>query len=446
MSGIAKAWLELGNPVSGSDLVSSPLTDRLSELGALIHIGKHDPAYVTDDLEAVVVSSAIRKDNPELAAAEAKGIPVIHRGSCLAKLMAHKKGIAVAGAHGKTTTSAMIALLLERGGRMPAFFIGAYIGNLQTNGKWGAGEYLVAEADESDGSFLELAPEIALVTNVEDDHLDYYGSRDKIDEAFVRFINKVPETGKAILCLDDPGISRLRTAICHDRIITYGIAPEADLRARGIQFSGGKACAEILWRGEPVGRLNLQVLGGHNLQNALGAMAAAAECGLSFSEMIRVLEEYSGAQRRLEFIGEAEEVKIYDDYGHHPTEIRTTLEAIGQIGARRIIVLFQPHRFTRTRLLTEGFGRAFAGADELILLPVYSAGEDPIAGVDAGLIAAEVTKNRGKAPKMAADFEEACNLAEAMLTRGDLVLTLGAGNIRKAGEMLLHQLQDASRK
>ena len=440
MSGIAKACLEMGRTVSGSDLAASALTDRLTELGADIHIGSHDPALVDGGLEAVVVSSAIRRDNPELLAALSQGVPVIHRGACLARFMDQKKGVAIAGAHGKTTTSAMIALLLEKSGKEPSFFIGAYVGNLDTNAKWGRGEYLVAEADESDGSFLEMFPEIALVTNIENDHLDYYGTVDKIDEAFLAFVNKVPQMGKAVLCLDDPGIRRILPRICHNRIITYGAAEEADLRGVNLRYEDGKMAAEVLWKGKPAGDLVLQVYGNHNLLNALGAMAAGLECGLDFAGMEKILYGFRGAHRRLEYIGEAKGIRIYDDYGHHPTEIKATITAAGYIGARRIIVLFQPHRYTRTRLLADEFGQAFGSADELVLLPIYSAGEDPISGVDAGLIADKVEENRGDRPAVAEDFEEACVMALKLLAPGDLILTLGAGDVRKLGEMLLGRI------
>jgi len=442
MSGIAKACLEMGKTISGSDLAASALTDRLSELGADIHIGDHDPALIKDGLDAVVVSSAIRRDNVERLAAIAKGIPVIHRGSCLARFMDQKKGVAVAGAHGKTTTSAMIAYLLEKSGCGPSFFVGAYVGNLDTNAKWGRGEYLVAEADESDGSFLELSPEIALVTNVENDHLDYYGTVDKIDEAFISFINNVPESGRSILCLDDPGIRRLLPRINHDRIVTYGMGAGADLRGGDLHYGEGITRANVFWRDKPVGSLALQVYGNHNLLNALGAIAAGMECGLGFAGMEEILYGFRGAHRRLEYIGEKNGIRVYDDYAHHPTEIKVTLEAAGFIGARRMLVLFQPHRYTRTRLLADDFGRAFGNADELILLPIYSAGEDPITGVDTGLIADKVIDNGGIKPTLTGGFEEACDVVLGMLKPGDLILTLGAGNVRKLGEMLLDRITE----
>ncbi|MEL7622185.1 MAG: UDP-N-acetylmuramate--L-alanine ligase [Clostridiales bacterium] len=442
MSGIAKARLEMGKPVSGSDMAASVLTDRLLMLGAEIHIGGHHQSLISDDLEAVVVSSAIRQENPELQAALAKGIPVIHRGSCLARLMDHKKGIAVAGAHGKTTTSAMIALLLEKSGLDPAFFVGAYVGNLDTNAKWGQGEYMVAEADESDGSFLELTPVIALVTNVEDDHLDHYGSQEKINEAFVTFINKVPSGGKAILCADDPGIRQLLPLINHNRIVTYGVAEGAALRGANLRCQEGEMMAEVYWQERLLGTLRLQVYGDHNLLNALGALAAGLQCGLEFEAMAEILHSFRGAHRRLEYMGEEKGVKVYDDYAHHPTEIKATLAAAAMIGAKRMLVLFQPHRYSRTRLLAKEFGGAFGQADQLILLPIYSAGENPIAGVDSGLIAAAVETNTGRRPAVAADFDQAAGLLQEILEPGDLVLTLGAGNVRKLGEMVLNHLAD----
>ena len=443
MSGIAKACLEMGMMVSGSDLASSALTDRLAGLGATIHIGGHDPALIGRDLDAVVVSSAIRKDNPELLAAEEKGVPVLHRSSCLARLMKRKKGIAVAGAHGKTTTSAMVAWLLQKSGMAPSFFIGAYVGNLDTNAEWGGGEYLVAEADESDGSFLGLSPEIALVTNVDNDHLDHYGSMDNIDDAFVAFIDHVPETGKSILCLDDPGLRRLMPRIAHDRIVTYGASAGADLRGVNLRYEAGEMAADVYWRENYAGTLRLQVYGKHNLLNALGAMAAGVECGLDFAGMAEILYDFRGAHRRLEYMGEAGGVKFYDDYAHHPTEIMATIAAAGFIGAKRILVFFQPHRYTRTQLLADEFGGAFDGADELILLPVYSAGEDPIPGVGSGLIADMVAGRRSKKPDVATDFDQAVDLAIGLTAPGDLVLTLGAGNIRRFGEMLMARLSGA---
>jgi len=358
-------------------------------------------------------------------------------------MMSLKKGIAVAGAHGKTTTSAMIAELLEKSGREPSFFIGAYVGNLDTNAKWGDGEYLVAESDESDGSFLELAPAIALVTNVDDDHLDYYGSAEKLDDAFVTFINRIPETGKAILCIDDPGIQRLMPRINHDRIVTYGTTAGACLRGANLRYEAGKMTAEIYWKEAPAGDLTLQVYGGHNLLNALGALATGMECGLLFPGMAEIMYGFRGAHRRMEYVGESRGIVVYDDYAHHPTEIRVTLEAAGFIGAQRIVVFFQPHRYTRTRQLAEEFGKAFGAADELILLPVYSAGEDPIPGVDSGLIAEKVIKHGGVKPEVATDFAHAADLALRLLRPGDLVLTLGAGSVTGLGAMLLAKLAQA---
>ena len=450
MSGIAKAWMELGNPVTGSDLVSSELTDRLSALGANVRIGEHDPSYITDDLEAVVVSSAIKKDNPELMEAARKGIPVIQRGICLARLMEYKKGIAIAGAHGKTTTSAMAAWLLHRCGSRPAFFVGAFIEDLAANGKWDSGEYLVAESDESDGSFLELAPHIAIVTNVEDDHLDYYGSVEKISEAFLEFINKVPDNGKVILCLDDPGVRGILPRVrgyqdSHDpgapgRVVTYGTDRAAILRCDEPVYDGEYTRSRLYMREAPIGELVLRLHGRHNILNALGAIAAGMECGLPMEGMLEAMSEFRGADRRLELIGRAGGVDIYDDYAHHPTEIIATLSAVADLKPRRCIVAFQPHRYSRTRLLAEKFGPAFNGVDELILLPIFGAGEEPEEGVDSSLIGGYISKNRRLPHYAAAGIEDAAAIALEILRPGDLFITLGAGNIYALAEVVLKRL------
>ena len=446
MSGIARVWLELGHPVSGSDLNASALTDGLISLGARVYIGKHDAAYISDDLDAVVVSSAVPDDNPELIAAREKGIPIMHRASCLARLMQYKKAIAVSGTHGKSTTSAMIAWLLDQGGLAPAFFIGAYVNNLEGNGRWGQGDYMVVEADESDGSFLELAPDIVLVTNVEDDHLDYYGSQEKLDEAFVTYINKVPASGTAILCADDTGLRRLMASVEHKRILTYGFSEDADMRGVNLQQDEHGVSADVLWHGEQIGSLTLQVYGKHNLLNALGALVAGVQCGLGFDNMASTMREFRGTQRRMEFMGEAAGVVLYDDYAHHPSEIEAVLKAVRQIGKARTVVVFQPHRYSRTQLLYTRFGPAFEEADILVLLPIYAAFEDPVPGVDVTLIAEEVAKHHQPYPIMAADFEETCDILCDLLSPGDLVLTMGAGNVRDISEMLRKRLESKDKQ
>lgn len=441
MSGIAKICLEMGKRVSGSDLAESDLTKGLEALGAEIHIG-HDAAYVTPELETVVVSTAIHRENPELCRARELGIPVMHRGAALARLMDKKRGIAVAGAHGKTTTSAMIALLLEKGGYDPAFLVGAYVEDLGTNGKWGKGEYMAAEADESDGSFLLLNPLVALVTNVEDDHLDYYGSQDRINEAFIEFVNHVPAQGAAIVCIDDPGIRGLLPCFRSRRLLTYGTSPEAWLRGENLRCQGDRMQAEVYLEDRLLGTLKLSVYGNHNLLNALGAIAAALVWGMDFETAASILEGFHGAHRRLERVGEAKGVRVFDDYAHHPTELKATLKAAAMIEARRRIIVFQPHRYTRTKLLAKEFGDAFQGADQFYLLPIYSAGEKPIPGVTSRLIAEAVEAAGGFQPKLAADFAEALTLLQREVEAGDLVLTLGAGDVWRLGPQLLEALKE----
>lgn len=440
MSGIAKICLEMGENVSGSDMAASVLTQQLEDLGAAIHLG-HDGALISDEVSAVVVSTAIHPDNPELQEAIRREIPIIRRGEYLARLMDHKDGIAVAGAHGKTTTSAMIALLLKNGGLDSAFLVGAYVDNLKTNAQWGQGRFMVAEADESDGSFLKLNPWITLVTNVEDDHLDYYGTRENINAAFIKFIEHTPSRGCAILCLDDPTLASLLPDIEAGRILTYGFRPDAWLRGENVRCEDGRMLAEVFRGGQRLGTLSLKVPGKHNVLNALGAVAAGLECGMDFQTISDILAGFSGAHRRFEWIGEVRDIKIFDDYAHHPTELKATLEAARLLKPKRIFAVFQPHRYTRTQLLADEFGGAFAEADRLVLLPVYAAGENPIPGVSSDLIASAVMAQTGAVPMQPADFDETVQTLCAALMPGDLLLTLGAGSVGKLGPMVLAALQ-----
>jgi UDP-N-acetylmuramate--alanine ligase len=440
MSGIAKMCLEMGEQVSGSDMQPSILTQQLADKGAQIHIG-HDAALVGEDVAAVVISTAIHQTNPEIQEAIRKGVPVIHRGRYLAKLMDHKKGIAVAGAHGKTTTTAMIAMLLEKGGLDPAFLVGAYVDCLETNAKWGKGEYMVAEADESDGSFLFLNPHITLVTNIEDDHLDYYGSQEKIDEAFISFVNHTPPEGVAILCMDDPKLVQLLPNMTSQRRLTYGTVDGVWLQGKNLRCEDRRMLAEIYCENELLGTLSLKVPGNHNLLNALGAIAVGLECGMDFSEMAKILFDFGGAYRRFQWVGIAKGVDIYDDYAHHPTEIKATLAAARLLQAKRVVVAFQPHRYSRTQLLADEFGPAFMDADQIVVLPIYAAGEQPIEGVSATLITQEIIKQTGKEPQLVAGMEEAAQLLSQTLQAGDMLLTLGAGNVGRLGALVLEALK-----
>lgn len=440
MSGIAKMYLEQGRAISGSDMNASLYTEMLQRQGAEIFIG-HDPAHLDDTITRVVVSTAIGKDNSERMEAEKRGIPIYHRGACLADLMDEKKGIAVAGAHGKTTTSAMLATILYQELGDVSYLVGAYVEGLGTNAKWGKNPYMVAEADESDGSFLLLNPWLTLVTNIEDDHLDYYGSREKIEAAFLHFIEKTAKDGAAIVCLDDPVLARLKDSFTAPRIFTYGTQEGAWLQARHIRYQGGKMEADLYCENQPRGVLVLSVPGEHNLRNALGAIVAAMNCGVSLENAARALTSFTGAKRRFEWVGEAGNVQIFDDYAHHPTELKATLKAAALMKPKRLIALFQPHRYSRTRLLSEQFGTAFEEADLICLLPIYSAGEAPLEGVDTELIAQSIRNRTGQRPIVFEDAQQALDFLQKELSAGDLILTLGAGNVGKMGNELLKGLK-----
>lgn len=445
MSGIAKMYLEQGRAISGSDMNASLYTDMLQRQGAEIYIG-HDPAHLDETITRVVVSTAIGAENCERLEAEKRGIPIYHRGACLADLMDEKKGIAVAGAHGKTTTSAMLATILEKEIGDVSYLVGAYVEGLGTNAKWGKSPFMVAEADESDGSFLLLNPWLTLVTNVEDDHLDYYGSREKIEAAFLNFIEKTAKDGAAIACLDDPVLARLQSSFAAPKILTYGLHEDAWLQARQVQYRQGMMVADIYSEGRHLGGLTLRVPGEHNLRNALGAIAAAMTCGVSFEGAAQALSCFTGAKRRFEWKGEAAGVQLYDDYAHHPTELKATLKGAALMQPKRLVALFQPHRYTRTQLLAEHFGTAFEEADLVCLLPIYSAGEPPLEGVDTGLIAQSIKNSTGQQPLVFSDAQQALAFFDKELIAGDLVITLGAGNVGQLGREILKGLMTRGEK
>ncbi|MEK7767323.1 MAG: UDP-N-acetylmuramate--L-alanine ligase, partial [bacterium] len=381
MSGIAEVLLTLGYDGSGADLKETDATSRLRGLGARIALG-HRGEQV-GDAQVVVTSTAVAVENPEVAEARARGIPVIPRAEMLAELARLKYTVAIAGTHGKTTTTAMTAWVLTRGGLDPTIVIGGKFLNLGGHARLGQGEFLVAEADESDGSFLNLSPTIAIVTNVDDDHLDYYGSIEKIEEAFSLFTAKVPFYGAAILCVDDPRVRRLAETVTRRRV-TYGTTVEAMLTAHGIHPDGWGVAFEVRRKGQRLGPIRLPIPGRHNALNALAAVAAGLEVGVSFADAADALAEFKGVERRLQARGEARGVTVVDDYGHHPTEIRATLAALKEhYPDRRLVVMFQPHRYSRTKLLYRAFGGAFTDAGHVVLLDVYPAGEAPIQGVSS---------------------------------------------------------------
>ncbi len=439
MSGIATVLLQKGFKVSGSDLKESGVTLRLAELGASIFIG-HDRDHIGHDTDMVIISSAIREDNPELVTAREKGIEIVKRGEMLARLMEEKKGIAVAGAHGKTTTSSMIALAFERNGLDPTVIVGGDVSEFGGNAKLGHGEYLIAEADESDGSFLLLSPFIAVITNIEDDHLDYYGSREAIKRAFEEFVGRVPEGGYTVMCADDPNVREL-TEGYGKRVITYGINHPAYYSAGNIRTEGLPTTAEIYYRGDKLGELELNVPGVHNINNAMAAIAVGRIAGLDFEAVAKALQSFRGVHRRFQLLGNVNGIRVVDDYAHHPTEVKATLRAAQQTKANRVIGVFQPHRFTRTKFLHKEFGEAFSDADIIIINEIYAAGETPIEGVSAELIVRAITDREKRPVYYFGTTEEITDFLCRTAEPGDLILTLGAGNIWTVGTELVERLK-----
>jgi len=439
MSGIAQILLEQGYRVSGSDLRAGEATKRLEQAGAKVFIG-HSAANLQDDISLVVVSTAISPDNEELVAARVKNIPVAHRGEMLARLMAGKKGIAIAGSHGKTTTTAMVAMVLEKNNYDPTVVVGGNFHDIGGNAKGGRGEYLVAEADESDGSFLKLAPHIAVVTNIEDDHLDHYGSRENIKAAFGEFVKKIPDAGFVVLCMDDPNVRQLAETI-DKRVLTYGIDHAARYTAREIHNKGLTTYADIYFEDTRLGQLELNVPGRHNINNAMAAVAIGMALGLGFEEIAGALKNFKGVGRRFQLMGQVNGITVVDDYAHHPTEVAATLRAARQTDARRVIAVFQPHRYTRTKFLYKEFGGSFGDADIIIINEIYSAGEEPIEGVTANLIVRAAKDRVTKPVVYFRTMEEIVDFLTELARPGDLIMTLGAGNIRQAGVDLVHRLK-----
>ncbi len=423
MSGIAEILLNLGFRVSGSDLHDSAATERLRKRGADVHIGHREEQIAGADV--VVYSSAVTGANPELVAARRTGIPVIRRAEMLAELMRLKYGIAVAGSHGKTTTTSLVAEVLAAGGLDPTVLVGGRALTTGANAVLGRGEYLVAEADESDGSFLQLVPAIAVVTNMDLEHIDFYPDMDTLRDAFRAFLAKVPFYGACVLCADDPEVRALIPTLDR-KILTYGLGPEADLRG---EPEDERAASAIVYSGSrELGRLELKLAGRHNLNNALAAVAVGMELGVPFGQISRALAGFAGVGRRYEDHGEHGGVYVIDDYGHHPTEVAATLQ-VARTEGRRVVVLFQPHRYSRTQHFCEQFADALAGADHVGLLPVYAASEAPIEGVDSAMIA-EAMARKGLTDVTVLDGPTVpTGWLDATVGEGDLLLTLGAGDI-----------------
>jgi len=435
MSGIAELLLNLGYTVSGSDLKASRITRRLAKMGGTV-FSKHDPDNIVG-VDVVVVSSAIGPDNPEVEAARIKGVPVIPRAEMLAEIMRLKYSIVVAGAHGKTSTTSMVAAVLEKGGLDPTVVVGGRLISAGTNALLGRGDYIVAEADESDGSFLKFTPSIAVVTNIDREHLDFYDGLETIKRVFQEFVNRIPFYGVAVVCLDNEHLQEILPTI-QKRCITYGTSKQADFQARQLKMGKGKARFTVYHSGNKLGNISLNTLGAHNVRNAMAAVVVGVELDIPFERIKRSLETMAGVHRRLEIKGEVNGAVVVDDYGHHPTEIKATLQALRENWEdRRIRVLFQPHRYTRTKALFDEFARAFYQSDDLIVLPVYSAGEEEIKGADGLSLTEGIRAHGHKNVRYVEDKETAGSYLKETIQEGDIILTLGAGDVWKMGESLL---------
>jgi len=439
MSGIAEVLLNLGYKVSGSDLRESDTTERLRGLGGEICIG-HAAENLTN-VDVVVTSTAVQSDNPEVIEAKHRMVPVIPRAEMLAELMRMKYGIAIAGTHGKTTTTSMVATVLTHAGIDPTIVIGGKLNTLGSNAKLGQGKFLVAEADESDGSFLTLSPTIAVVTNIDADHLDFYtGGLEQIKDTFVSFINKVPFYGLAVLCQEDRNINEIIPRI-KKRFMTYGLSSQADLRATHVKLDGFQTSFTAHYKGYRLGEISFNMPGAHNVLNALACTAVALELDVPFDKIQEGFAQFGGVGRRFTVKGEKNGIMVVDDYGHHPAEIRATLGAARNgWPERRLVVAFQPHRYSRTKELFNEFVTCFYDADVLVLTDIYAASEQPIPGVTAERLAEETRRHGQRDVTYIADRNDLPDHLAGIVKEGDIVITLGAGNIWQAGEALVNRL------
>lgn len=440
MSPLARIMLELGYHVSGSDREDSGVIENLRRLGAKVMLGGQKAENVRG-ADAIVVSTAIPYDNPEVLAARDLGITKLHRSDINAALVNEYKGIAVAGAHGKTTTTSMLGVALTKAGVSPTVVVGGEVPDLGTNAVLGEGDYLVSEADESDGSFLKLRPHIAVVTNVEDDHMDHYGTMENIIRAFTQFIQNVDqENGYAVLCFDNENLRHIARHIDR-KYYSYAIDHEADYQARNILTTGKGISFDVVHGEEMLGHISLNIPGRHNVLDAMACLVTGLSIGVPFEKMAAGLAAFHGAKRRFQTKGRIDGVWIVDDYAHHPTEIAATLQAAKETKPARLICVFQPHRYSRTQLLHEEFGKAFRSADLLVLTDVYAAGEAPIEGISGETILQEVRRQSGQSVVYLPEREKLASYLKKEIQEGDLVITMGAGDIYKTGEELVELLQ-----
>ncbi len=437
MSGIAEVLLNIGYEISGSDIGQSLTVKRLKDLGATITIG-HSAENV-EGAGVVVISSAIKSDNPEVLRAKEINIPVIPRAEMLAELMRLRYGIAVAGSHGKTTTTSMTAAVLSYGKLDPTIVVGGKVKTMGTNARLGRGDFMVVEADESDGSFLKLSPVISVLTNIDEEHMDYYKNMDELENAFMAFLDKIPFYGLSVLCIDCPRTKELSHNF-EKRFITYGFDKEAELRAQDVKISGFETNFDVYLNGADLGSVTLHVPGRHNAQNALAAIAVGMELGMSFEDTSKGLSEFRGIDRRLQIKGKQRGITVIDDYAHHPSEIEVTLSAIKESHDGRVVVIFQPHRYSRTKLLFDEFARVLVDTDMLYIMDIYAASEEPIDGVSSEILCQSVIEKGGKNVRYL-NGEDMLSTVLDDLKQNDIVLTLGAGNIWAFGEKIVEGLR-----
>ncbi|MBP7654244.1 UDP-N-acetylmuramate--L-alanine ligase [Candidatus Dependentiae bacterium] len=440
MCGIAEVLLNLGFKVTGSDIKSSDYTKRLEKQGAKIFTG-HKAENISG-ADVIIWSSAVSQSNPELLSAKEKKIPVIRRAEMLAELMRLKIGVAIAGTHGKTTTTSIVSLILANAGFDPTIVIGGKLNNIGSGAKLGKGNYLVAEADESDGSFLKLFPQYSIVTNIDSDHLDHYGTLDILKNTFLTFIEKLPFYGLCAVCIDDMNIRDILPKISV-RHTTYGLSKDAEFSIKNYKSDGLSSKFDVVFKNKNIGNIKLVVPGMHNVLNSLAAIAVTLELGIDFKIIADTLAEFRGVQRRFQIKSDANDMLIVDDYGHHPTEIAATLSAARSNWKRRIIAVFQPHRYTRTQLLAEEFGKSFKDADIIIVTDIYAASEEPIPGVSSELIINSIKKNGNNTVIYKKTFDEIIDFTFSILKPGDIVLTLGAGNIWAVSEKLSKKIMSS---